>query len=76
MEDIIHRNVSYHPENSNLKSGGRTFQKLSHLLGGQIFCYKGGINLKMGVDVKMRGGGATLFTTLQFSSVTFTVWGE
>ena len=76
MEHINHRNVSYHPGNSNLKSVVRTLQKLSHLLGGQIILLEKGINLKRGVDVKMGGGGATFFTTLQFSSVTCTVWGE
>ena len=33
------------------------------------------INLKRGVDEEMGRGVATVFTTLQFSSVTFTVWG-
>ena len=33
-------------------AGGRTFQKLSHLRGYEIFCQKGGINLKRGLMQK------------------------
>ena len=35
-----------------IKEGGRTFQKLSHLRGYEIFCQKGGINLKKGLMQK------------------------
>ena len=54
-----------------LKVRGRTFQKL----GANFFCQKRRMNLKRGVDVEM-GEVATFFTTLQFSSVTFTACGE
>ena len=61
-----------------LIKGCRTFQKLSNLKGGGGYKYllERGNKLEKGDIAVEMGGGHFFFTTLQFSSITFTVCGR
>ena len=69
---------AYHSWNpSFIKGGWWDLPKIESLGKGggvfEIFCWKGGINLKSGVDLEIMGGGLSLFLLL-YSLITFTLY--